>query len=232
MKKAIYIIALLLTFNPVFGQSIKDELKAIRSAYIINKDFSFDVEAYSYATKNDKVPDLISKGTAKKTADKYYSKFDQLELLVNGDRTLMIDNAAGKMALYSYSSKLPKDYQDFRASIDTLLALSDSVVARVSTVKGEKHFTSFSKTGFVKQTEIYFDEKTHFINRLVYQYVSSTAEYELEADRVEVFYKNIAMKPTGTEFFELERFLKNENSKFIPVGKYRGYSVNHYTSKS
>lgn len=215
----------------VRAQNANQELRKVRDAYIINNNLSFDVEAYSYDTKMDKTPELISKGCMKKNKEMYYSKFDNYELLINGKKTLLVNNQTRSMKYYEYKLNKQSNTGNPKENIDSLLFSSDSIVIR-NPINGEKHFTCFSNQGYVKQTEIYVDEKTNLVTRLLYYYSSSTDEYEIEVDRVEIFYKNINTKIVDESFFTFSKYFKNVKSNYFAIGKYQGYKMNYYNLKS
>lgn len=231
-KKTIFIVAVLVltTIYSTKAQNAVHELKKIRNAYIVNKHLSFDVEVYSYSTKVDKTADLVSKGCMKKNNDMYYSKFDNYELLINGEKALIVNNEQKSMKYYEY--KLDKKKSgDPQANIDSLIMSSDSIVFR-GIKNGEKHFTCFSKQGYVKQTELYVDSQTNLVKRMLYYYVSSTEEYEIDVDRVEIFYKNIETKVVDEKFFTFTKYFKKEKLNYFSTGKYQGYKMNYYNQKS
>ena len=230
---AVFMILALYLPASIYAQtgSLGDELKKIRNAYILNKQLSFDVEAYSYASKNTSKADLISKGSMRKSNSRYYSHFQDYELVVNGEKMVLVNNQSKIISYYDYKIKQQKIPDNFQVNIDSLLLNTDSVVMRPDK-NGDKHFTAFSKTGYIKQTEIYTDSKTHLVKHLLYYYVPSTEEYEIDVDRVEVFYKNIKTQFDEEQLFTFDRYFKNNKSRFIPVGKYQGYKMNYYNSKS
>lgn len=216
--------------TPAKAQKVSDELKKVRNAYTSNKQLSFDVEVYSYETKADKTPELISKGYMKKSNDKYYSNYEGMELMVNGDKALIVDNEKKTMTFYEYKLSKQKTPKGFEANIDSVLLQSDSVVIQ-PTKSGIKHFTCFSNTGDIQQTEIYVDEKTNLINHILYYYFPSNDDYEMQTDRVEIFYKNIKTQGIDEAFFSFDKYFKTVKAKLIPTVKYQGYKVNHYNSK-
>lgn len=206
------------------AQGVMEQMKKVRKAYVENKQFLFDVEAYSFSSKTDVTPDLISKGCVKKDNDKYYSSFDGLELLINGKRALLVNTKSKSMLVAEERKKKNvTPLKDIAAELDKLIT-TDSVVER-ETKNDERHFTAYSKTGFIKQTELYVDTKTWFVKRVLYQYFPPTEEYQMEMDRVEIFYRNIQIAPTEEAFFSFDKYFKSSKNKLTPVGKYQGYKI-------
>jgi hypothetical protein len=215
----------------VSAQSIADELKKVRNAYITNKHLSFEVEAYSYTTKVDKTPELVSKGYMKKNNDKYYSNFNNYEFMMNGDKALIVDNESKSMTYYEYKIASKKAPQAMDVNMDSLLLSGDSVYMHPAK-DGIKHFTTYSKTSYVTQTEIYVDATTNLVVHLLYYYAASTDEYDIDVDRVEVFYKNIKTQVVDEHFFSFIHYFKIVKANYIPVGKYQGYKMKYNNSKS
>lgn len=235
MNNRLLLIALLLWYGAgalqIQAQTTGAELKKIRDAYLANKQLSFDVEVYSYSTKADKTPDLVSKGYMKKSDDKYYSNFNNYELMITGGKALIADRERKTLDYYEYETKKPEISEGYEVNIDSLIPATDSVVMR-PLADGLKHFTCFSKEGYVRQTEIYVDARTHFIRRILYYYIDSTEDFELEFDRIEIRYRNIETKPVGQSFFSFDKYFKRTKSTFVPVGEYREFQMNYYDSKS
>ena len=215
----------------VHAQSQGEELKKMRMAYINNKQLSFEVEVYSYASKMDKNASLVSKGYMKKNNDMYYSNYQNYELMINGEKALMIDNQTKEINYYEYKLNKEKTPENFQVNIDSLIQNTDSIIMHPEK-DGLKHFTCFSKRGYIKQTEIYADNKSYFVKHILYYYVPSTEDYDIDVDRVEIFYKNIKTESINESFFSSDKYFKNIKSKLIPVGKYQGYKINYSKQNS
>ncbi len=234
MNNRVSYAAILLFFCAVCGtvqaQTLGAELKKIRNAYLNAKQLSFNVEVYSYSTKTDKTAELVSKGYMKKSGDKYYSNFNKYELMINGEKALVVDRERKTLDYYEYERSKQEIPEDYQVNIDSLVTGSDSVVIR-PLQNGLKHFTCFSTTGYVRQTEIYADAQTHLIRRILYYYIESNEDFEMEFDRVEIFYKNIQTNPIDPVFFSFDKYFKKTKSTITPVGDYRGYQMNAHSSK-
>lgn len=234
MNKQMAQIAFLLLYCAGSGiiqaQTLGPELKKIRTAYLNASQLSFEVEVYSYATRADKTPELLSKGTMKKTTGKYYSTFAGYELTVNGEKAVLVDRQRKTLDYYEYETHRPELPGNYQVNIDSMMTGADSVVLRPAQ-NGLKHFTCFSGNGYVRQTEIYADAQTGFIKRILYYYIDSTDDFEMEFDRVEVVYKNIQTGPIGSGFFNLNKYVKKTGSTLTGIGIYRNYQINYHNSK-
>lgn len=233
MNNRLLSIAILILYGAVTiqAQTTGSELKKIRDAYVTNKQLSFDVEVYSYSTKTDKTPELVSKGYMKKSNDKYCSNFNNYELMINGKKALIVDRERKTLDYYEYETNKPEIPKGYDFNMDSLILGMDSIVMR-PLANGLKHFTCFSKNGFVRQTEIYADAQTHFIKRILYYYIGSTEDFEIGFDRVEIFYKNIQTRLVDESSFSFSKYFKRTKSTFIPVGEYQGYQINSHDSKN
>lgn len=227
IKKGLLITVLFCSAVLSYGQksNAASQLKLIRDAYVNNKQLSFDVEVYSFHTPADKTPDLVSKGYVRKKDGNYYSSFFKYELLIIGEKALMVNNENKTMKYYNYKMAKQKDAKEFEIDFESLFSKSDSVVVHPP-VGGEKHFTFFSKNGYIRQTEFYVNASTNLVSHILYYYAPSTEEYEIEVDRVEVFYKNSKTANVDESHFTFDKYLKVSKSAVKPVGKYLNYRVN------
>src|ERR1700741_131312 len=186
--RLILIIANVLVAQGLLAQNVTEQMKKVRNAYVFNKQFMFDVEAYSYESKMDVTPSLISKGCVKKDNEKYYSKFEDVELLINGKRSLLVNNRLKKMTYNECNVMKKPDANEVQKALDSF-STTDSVVLGDSK-NGDIHFIAYSKTGYIQRTDLYVDSKTLFVKHILYQYVPPNDEYDMDVDRIEIFYKN------------------------------------------
>lgn len=230
MLRIIFLLIFCACSGMLQAQTLSSELKNVRGAYLKNKNLSFNVEVYSYSTKSDKTAELVSKGNMKKSNDKYYSNFSNYELMIIGENALIVDRAKKTLAYYEYKTGMPELSDGNQVNIDSIITGTDSIVMR-PVQNGLKHFTCFSKHGYVRQTEIYVDAQSNFIKRILYYYIESNNDFEIEFDRVEIFYKNIQTKAIDQGFFSFDKYFKKTRSTITPVGDYRNYRMNDYRSK-
>ena len=188
----------------------------------------FDVEAYSYESKMDVTPSLISKGCVKKDNEKYYSKFEDVELLINGKRSLLVNNRLKKMTYNECNVMKKPDANEVQKALDSF-STTDSVVLGDSK-NGDIHFIAYSKTGYIQRTDLYVDSKTLFVKHILYQYVPPNDEYDMDVDRIEIFYKNIQIKQPEISSFSFEKYFKSSKDRKVALGKYNGYKITSYKS--
>jgi|GEM_PF-3490752 len=215
----------------VQSQNAAGELALIRNAYLQCKQLSFDVEVYSYSNKTDKVPELVSKGNVRKKEENYYSGFGEYELLIKGAQGVLVNNREKTMRYYMNKTEKQKWSEGMALNMDSVFSVTDSIVLRPATA-GTKHLTIFSKAGYIRQTELYIDAKSNLITHILYYYVPSTDDYEIEVDRVEVFYKNVSTQYVDESYFDFNRYFKLSKTVMTPVGKYQKYKTDLYNSKS
>lgn len=228
--RIVLLLVLYTCIRPLQAQTLSSELNKVREAYSKSKNLSFNVEVYSYTTKTDKTAELVSKGYMKKNDEKYYSNFDNYELMINAEKALIVDRSRKILDYYEYKTGKPEMNEGYNVNIDSLLSGTDSIIIRPMQ-NGLKQFTCFSKNGYVRQTEIFVDAQTNFINRILYYYVASTEDFKIEFDRVEIFYQNIQTKVIDQSYFSFEKYFKRTKSTLTPVGDYRGYKINYHNSK-
>ncbi len=211
------------------SQTIGAELSKIRNAYLEATHLSFDVVVYSYSSKTDATAELISTGFMKKSDDMYYSNINNYELLIMGERALIVDRERKTLDYYEYKIDKQLMTNAYQVNIDSILTYSDSIVIRPSE-NGLKHFSCFSKNGYIRQTEFYVDTKSNFVKRILYYYVESSEDYEIEVDRVEIFYKNIKTSNVDQQHFNFDKYFRKSGSTLSAIGAYSKYELNFHSS--
>jgi hypothetical protein len=230
-KYSFGLLVLIIWNSILFSQNTVNELKKVRNAYLVNQNLSFDVSAYSFRTKTDKNPTLISKGHVKKTKDNYYSKFLDYELLVIGEKALMIDNFDKTLSFYEYKNQSNSISKDFQINVDSIILSSDSITM-LPIKNGVKQFIIYDKSNDILRTEIFVDDKTNFINRILFYYTPSNEEFESYYDRVDVYYKNIKTDVVVASDFRFEKYFTKIKGRFSNTIQYQKYKFNYYNSRS
>lgn len=228
-----FIIIFLLQTTFAQNSAAVTELLKVRNAYIQATKLSFDVEVYSYKDKFTKKPQLVSKGTAIKFNEKYYSSFLKLDLIIfDKNSSLIIDHDEKKMDYYVYDLKKEKTPKEFQLNFDSLALASDSI--KVGAIdKGIKKYTMYTNNSLIIQTELYIDVKTNYVQRILYFYASSDDYQEIEVDRLDIYYKNISTNVLNTDVFNSDLyFKKNGKNSVIVSQKYKGYTINYLNYKS
>lgn len=222
------LIAVVMISSGFVTPQMREEFKKIRSAYMAAAQLQFDVEVYSYSTAADVTPQLLSKGHVKKAKNSYYSSFMGYELLQSGEKTLMVDAEAKEMELYEYTLQKQKKNKELSVNLDSLMNFSDSV-ADHGKKDGQWFFSFYAKGELIEQTDVFVDENTHFVARIIQYYHPSTEDYEIEVHRVETRYKNIKTSGVNADFFSFNKYLVEKGKgKFAGNGSYKGYKVNYY----
>lgn len=228
-KTIAFILAFTFLSGTMLSQSLGTELSKIRNAYLGAKQLSFDVEVYSYSTKSDNTAELMSKGYMRKSNDTYYSNINSYELLIMGEKAMIVDRERKTLDYYEYKMEKSGSPTEFDVNIDSLMTNSDSILIRPSS-NGFKHFTCFSKNGYIRQTELYVDPQSNFIKRILYYYVDSNEDIEIEVDRVEILYKNIQTSNVDQQYFNFGRYFKRVGSTLYPVEDYSKYELTYHSS--
>lgn len=215
-----------LSMQAYITPQVKEEFKKIRKAYTECKQMQFNVEAYSYEAPADNTPALISKGEVKRLGKNYYSSFLDYELMISGEEAVLADHAKKELEYYQFKRSKPLlKEKEFEANIDTLMNFSDSIVQRRNTKEGQLHFSLYSEGGMIALTELYVDAQTHFISRIIYYYGPSTEDYQIEVNRVDVFYKNIKTSGVKEEFFKVDKYVRRQGGKTLAAERFKGYQV-------
>lgn len=228
-----YIIVVLLIWgSSVRAQDPESELKKIRNNYLVNTSISFDVEVYSFDSPVDRTPELVSKGRTVRDGDNQYTKFLEYEMLSIGLKTLLIDHSEKTIEMYDYSDvkdKIKNVKGNMAGTPDSLFNITDSVVMH-PVENGTKHFTIYQNNSAYISSEIYVDEKTNFIKRIV-NYYKQEGEDDVPVYRVDVYYKNISV--TGPKVFPgMKTYVKETGGKCEPAEKFKNYRVEYFNYKS
>lgn len=217
---------MLLLFCVHFLNAQKDytaEFKKITRAYFTAENLSMEVAVTIYKDKNDKTGMLMSNGWMKKSGTNYYSNFDKKQLLSNKNGIFIIDDKEKSIHYY----KLNKDMDgkmNQMPNVDSLVKLSDSVM-----FKGEegntKHYCFYDDESYIFKTDMYVNNVTHFITKIIYHYKEAQEDESTEMDRVCILYKNISVEKIDEIAFSEKKFVTIESGQVKPTEAYKKYKL-------
>jgi hypothetical protein len=201
-------------------------LRETALAYQKTDFFSADVRVHTFSSTSDQTGTLVGDGLIRKAKQNYYSKFGDDELLVNANCALILDHAAKTATWFDgqkKSRRFPKT--DIRIpDLDSLLQGNDSLVFR-GTQNGERHFTIFSKQGYIHHTEIFIDAKTLFIKQLSYFYRQDLEDASMDAFKLVVQYRNIETKRPSDAVFSEKKYVAYQQGRPVMLAAYRQYEL-------
>jgi hypothetical protein len=92
----------------------------------------------------------------------------------------------------------------------------------------QRHFQFHSRSSAspVLLTEVYINDATHFIERIVYFYNDNTADEAYDMFKVVIDYVNISTAPPSKSFFSESKFLTYSKGLPVLTPAYSGYKLN------
>lgn len=222
--RIIWVLCFLLIARIGHGQILALDLEKIRQAYLNAEDFSAKVSVSGFKTKEAVKPMQIGTGILKKTKNGYYSKFAEDEMVINEKHTIIINHLDKTIKLISGSAFSYLKESTGLLNVDTLLAQADSVVSR-GLVNGMKLYSFYGSDSPVYRTDISVNEKTLFIQSIIYYYRESDEEDSYDMDRVLIQYQNISVTKPDRNIFSDKNYIGKEKGKLVGIGAYRGYKL-------
>lgn len=186
--------------------------------YAHAKDISMDIIVHLYDSPMDLTGKIMGEAKVRKSEGNYYSKFLDDEMIVNGKCCLLIDHG-DKSITYCNSSS--KDLRSrFPMILDSVLTKSDSLVYSGVT-NGQRHFTIYNKGSYISQADIYIDDVSHIIKKIIYYYHVLNGDESIGAYKVELDYTSTNFSSLGNSWFDESKYILYK--KGIPYLK-PGYS--------
>lgn len=221
-SKNILLISLVFLVNFSSAQNPEEDLRKMVEKYQSLDHYSMDMEVYSFQNEDHDGKRYLT-ATVKKRNNKYYSKTDDYEMIVNGTRLLSIDHELKEIVIGKAedTDQMKKEIPQF--SIDSLYAQGGQLeyMGQFGNLSGYKMTVPNS---MIKVYEIYIDANS-LLHRLVYHY-QSLPNIESTFSKVEVFYKNIDLSPPANSFFKEQKYIGNQKKGRIePTFAFRNYKV-------
>ena len=208
-----------------FAQNAATELSKTTQAYIAADNLSMDAEVTVYKDKNDNKGSLMGLGLIRKTKENYYSKFVTDEMISNKHCTLIIDHD-DKTVTYFEAANLIKNKKNYQLpNIDSLLTHNNDSVVYIGLQNGYKHFSFYNKFSPIIQTDLFIDQKTSFVKKIVYYYADSNEEESYDMYKVMIEYKNISLKNPGSDFFSEKKYIQMQKGQPVLNANYKNYKL-------
>ena len=186
--------------------------------------FSMDVTVQVYETASDKKGTLLGKGLIRKSGTQYYSSFQDNEMIINNDCTVLIDHAEKEVHYFADAVKArQKEVAPF-LDLEALMKTADSVASHGNT-NGQMHYTIFSKTGPIRQTEVYADQQTYLIRKIVYFYNESDRENDYGIYKAVIDYSNISYNKPSPDFFSEKKYIHYKERHPQLIAGYSKYKL-------
>ncbi len=197
MKILFVFVFLLLCFS-VFSQNFKKDFNAYIEASSKRNDIWMEVNYTSFDSLHPLGRD-VAKFIYKKKGANCYMGFMNKEIIVRGEKMLLIDDE-DKLIRYNgnyHEKEKPKDYAQ---AIEKFLKITDTIVF-VGKINGKKKYVLYPKTGYgLAQMEITFDGKNKMIEKIM---------------EIRLGIENLDPKKTLISFHYFEESKLDENKDFL-----------------
>jgi len=212
------------------AQKPSELLKQTTQAYTASEYLSVDVDVRSYASRSDIKGELLGKGLIRKSRSNYYSKFRTDEMIVNDDCTVIIDHEERSITyLDDDKAKKKRNRSSVQLpNIDSMMRGGDSLVYR-GVKQGLRHFTFYSKRSYITQTELYVDEQTKFIRKVIYFYAQNTNNEAYDVYKIELDYDTTNTQRPADTYFDEEKFVSYQKGRPVVNTAYKSYRLKHET---
>jgi hypothetical protein len=222
-NKILVFVFLSFFIDSAISQNIYDELVKIPASYLKAENFSADVEAISYASKNDSKGTVMGIGSIHKSMKLYYSKFGTDEFMNNNECSIIVDYAEKTVSYYTKSDTEkvlnPITEIDYRK----IFRASDSIA--YNGIKGDLvMFSVFSKDSPIYKIDFVVNKLTYFVTELDYYY-ENTEEDNYEIYKMCVKYNNISTQKVDKSYFSEKNYVAYQNGKMILAPKYNGFTL-------
>lgn len=206
----------------VIAQGELGRLQKVINDYQALKSFSMDISAVAYKSVKDTKGKQIMKGTLKMKGNSYYSKMDDIEMIVNGTEMVVADHGAREIILGKSKplDMLKKEQAVF--NLDSLVAAGNKV-SYVAKRNGNSVFALKIPNSALEEIELYINDE-NLMTKMVYYY-ASIPEMGSSYYKIEVLLTNLSLSPPADEYFADKKFIANKKSR-TPAAAYRSYSVN------
>lgn len=217
----------LLVCSLSYGQSAKDQLKAVLDAYSTLNRFSVDAEYKAYKTYNSAEAVDHSIAEYRRDGNKLRTKNLGMEYIQNEKYAIIIDDN-NKMVLLAKSQAIPAEI----FGIENSLSRFEKVVKTGETATTLSYVITFKKnvSEFYKTILVVYKE-TKLIKRIILFYatdyaVNTQGKPNLKKPKVSISYKNYK---TGSDFkfkkdeFNISKYFKSMKGKKKLKEKYKTY---------
>ena len=118
-------------------------------------------------------------------------------------------------------------YEKILPAADSIFAFLNPEVKAIDAPSGQKGYRLIFNKNVVDSVEYYFDVNSYKLSKVIYYYVSSSY---LDADEeykpvIQILLSDYVKRSVKQGDFSLSPFVRIENNKVIPLGKYSAYRL-------
>lgn len=223
--RALFIFIITLAGSNLFAQKISEDFARIYNAYLADHlalDFSIKV----YADKDDQKGVSAGDGMVRKISDRYYTRYNGQEILINDDGIVIADRETQSIAYYKgRKSNLPARTNAMQID-STMLANADSV-RYLESSNGKSHYRVYDNSLPTYMIDFYVDMESSLISSIVYYYKPGTKDETYEMYKMVVEYTTVSTAAFAPGIdFSTNKYITTVNKKPVPASAYRAYTLN------
>jgi len=206
--------------------SVKNEFMAINNFYLGLEKVSMSLSFKVY-TENAKVPADMSTGYYRLNSGKLGMKYFGMEMIMANSKTLIIHDETKSIYLDTLKvdatappKALPNNF------LDTLFLMYKDVTTTQESAQIKKYVFTYEGGQYFK-TEIYVDQNTRFITKIVSYPVQKyeVSEGVFQNVRSEIEFSRINTNPTFVSEFDFSRYVRKVNGIYQLTPQYSNYSL-------
>ena len=204
------------------AQSPQADFQKVFDRYQNTHHLSLMMEVYAYSEEEGRQSEADFSGVLKKSGSDFYSKVWGREMIVRGERMLLIDLEAQQMTLGRAQPRaLPKP-NPMTASLDSFMVAGGAVKLQ-GQQNGLRHYRVQMPESTVASIDLYLDQRD-FIVRMTYHYREWEGVKPVK-DHLDIHYRQISFAPPPERYFDLDHYLEAQAD-----GSYRALGPNaHYS---
>ncbi len=222
MRHLFFISFMLLSAFHLNANQAVQLLQQTIETYANAKNLGMDIMVHEYDSPLDITGKILGKASVRKQDENYYSSFLGDEMIINKKCCLLIDHA-DKSITYSDKDNL-REKNKMPVLLDSIITPNDSIVLK-EIKDGLRHFIIYTKSSYINQTEVYVDDHTHLIKRIIYYYHELSSDESIGAYKIELDYVLTSFSAPAKNCFDESKYIVFKQGKPILQNSYSSYTL-------
>ncbi len=232
MNRLIIVIVLVLNASMINAQNVFEDIKKINLAYVINPDFSMDINYKTQILGNEKIPIDTEEGFIRKKGNLIHLKMGHVETIKSNKLQLTIDHKKKTIILTTPIIEDNSLTDNLTATIQQVLNYASKVDYVKESQNTGKYILEFPSKRFEKM-EFDFNINSWFLTRVVV-FASQSRENEesdipetiIDRTKSEIIYSKINLAPSFTkDEFTTWNYVYKKGETYITSDNYIGYKI-------
>lgn len=206
------------------AQDFKEDYRRLQNNFLHLQNFYCEVKVMMYEHLSSVNPQVLI-STIKKQGNNYICVTGKTTTLTNENCSLQI-NEQEKQILYMPKSGKNKDEvpdQAWSAILDSALKKKNDSVVFGGITANQKKYTIYTSKELIMRTEMYMDQNTQAISRLVYYYKPGK---QTSIEKVEIEYDKMNRSPSFSEAeFSEKKYVTSTGKMVKPTNTFANYRI-------